>query len=121
MTEPLTFLNGRILPQSQAHLALNDGGFIFGATVTDLCRTFRHRLYRWSDHLARFRRSCVAAYLHVSWSDEEITRWAEELVAHHATMLNATDDLALVLFATPGPVGYYLGQSVVAGEQPTFG
>ena len=39
MTEPLASLNGRLLPQSEAHLALNDAGFVFGATVTDLCRT----------------------------------------------------------------------------------
>jgi branched-chain amino acid aminotransferase len=121
MTEPLAFLNGSLVPQSQAHLALNDGGFIFGATVTDLCRTFRHRLYRWGEHLARFRRSCHAAYLDVPISEDEITRRAEELVAHNATLLDASHDLALVLFATPGPVGFYLGEATAPGDRPTFG
>jgi branched-chain amino acid aminotransferase len=121
MTEPLAFLNGRVVPQSQAHLALNDAGFVFGATITDLCRTFRHRLYRWADHLARFRRSCRSAYLELPFDDATVTQRAEELVAHHAGLIEANADLALVLFATPGPVGYYLGQDVAAGEQPTFG
>ncbi len=121
MTEPLTFLNGRILPQSQAHLALNDAGFVFGATVTDLCRTFRHRLYRWPDHLTRFRRSCESAYLSVPLADAAITERAEALVAHHAGLIDVQDDLALVVFATPGPIGYYLGQEISVGAQPTFG
>ena len=121
MTEPLAFLNGRLLPQSQASLALNDAGFVFGATVTDLCRTFRHRLYRWPEHLARFRRSCQLAYLDVPFDDAAITQQAEELVTHNTTLLDANQDLALVMFATPGPVGFYLGQSIAAGEQPTFG
>lgn len=120
MTEPLAFLNGRLLPQSEASLALNDAGFVFGATVTDLCRTFRHRLYRWADHLSRFRQSCRSAYLDVPRDDDEITRCAEQLVAHNAGLIDANGDLALVLIATPGPIGYYLGQSIYAGEQPTF-
>ncbi len=121
MNEPLAFLNGRFLPQAQASLALNDAGFVFGATVTDLCRTFRHRLYRWPEHLARFRRSCAAAFLEVALDDAAITQMAEELVAHNAALLDANGELALVLFATPGPIGYYLGQATVAGAQPTFG
>lgn len=120
--EPRALLNGRVVPQSQATLALNDAGFVFGATVTDLCRTFHRRLYRWADHLARFRRSCAAAYLDVADSDEQITGWADELVAANAGLLSPGQELALVLFATPGPIGYYLGEPGGAGDAPpTFG
>jgi branched-chain amino acid aminotransferase len=89
--------------------------------VTDLCRTFRHRLYRWPDHLARFRRSCRLAYIDVPFDDAFITQQAEELVGRNASLVDANQDLALVLFATPGPVGYYLGQPTAVEEQPTFG
>src|SRR5437660_26804 len=104
--EPLALINGRLLPQSQATLALNDAGFIFGATVADLCRTFCRVPYRFAEHLARFRRSTAATHIHVPCTDEQITAWANELVAHNAT----DQELAIVLFATPGPIGYYLGQ-----------
>jgi branched-subunit amino acid aminotransferase/4-amino-4-deoxychorismate lyase len=121
MNEPLVYWNGRRLPQSDARLALNDTGFVFGATVTDLCRTFRHRLYRWDDHLARFRRNCRSAYIDHLMSDAEWTQHAAELVAHNAALIGAKDDLALVLIGTPGPVGFYLGEPTKPGEQPTFG
>src|SRR2546426_17466 len=88
-------------------------------TWTVLCRTFRHRLYRWADHLARFREGCKAANLDVVLTDAEIGARAEELVAHNAALIGEKHDLALVLFATPGPIGYYLGQAIGAGEQPT--
>jgi branched-chain amino acid aminotransferase len=120
MTEPLAFLNGTLLPQSEASIALNDAGFVFGATVTDLCRTFRHRLYRWPDHLARFRQSCQLADIGLALSDTEITRRAHELVAHNAALIDADRDLALVLIATPGRIGYYLGQTTEMGVDPTF-
>lgn len=121
MTEPLAFLNGRHISQAHAHIALNDAGFVFGATVTDLCRTFRHRLYRWPEHLARFRQSRRAAHLDVAIDDTIITQSAEELIAHNAGLIDGDGDLALVLFATPGPIGYYLGQSIAPNELPTFG
>ena len=120
MTEPLAFVNGALVPQSDAGLALNDAGFLFGATVTDLCRTFRHRLYRWPDHLARFRQSCRLAYIDVLFTDEVIKRQAHELIARNAQLIDANHDLALVMVATPGPVGYYLGQAGNAGDAPTF-
>jgi branched-chain amino acid aminotransferase len=118
MTEPLAYLNGRLLPQSQAHLTLHDAGFVLGATVTDLCRTYNHRLFRWPDHLRRFRASCEAALVPQPPSDEELTRLAEQIVTHNARLLGPGQDLALVLFATPGPVGYYLGEPGGPGDGP---
>jgi branched-chain amino acid aminotransferase len=146
MTEALAYLNGKFLPQSQASLPLHDAGFVMGATVTDLVRTFHHKLYRWQDHLVRFDQSCRSAHLplistreeitaHTEESVrydlpilnyitmEEITALAEELVRHNAALLTPTQELTVVLFATPGPVSYYVreeGDSL--GNGPfTFG
>jgi branched-subunit amino acid aminotransferase/4-amino-4-deoxychorismate lyase len=116
---PLAYLNGRFLDQHEARLPLNDAGFIWGATVTDLCRTFRHRPFRLGDHLARFRNSCRLARVPLQAADEELTRIAEHLIAHNAALLRPGDDLALVMFATPGPIGYYLGET--GQGPPTLG
>jgi branched-subunit amino acid aminotransferase/4-amino-4-deoxychorismate lyase len=122
MPEPLAYLNGQFVPQGQAHLPLHDASFVFGATVTDLCRTFRHQLYRWPDHLARFRRSCRSTYIKLSENDGELTRLAEQLVANNTALLEPGQELALVVFATPGPVGYYAGQEGGVGDTaPTLG
>jgi branched-subunit amino acid aminotransferase/4-amino-4-deoxychorismate lyase len=43
---------------------------------------------------------------------------AEELVAHNAALLASDDDLILVFFATPGPVGYYGGLPGGLGDGP---
>jgi branched-subunit amino acid aminotransferase/4-amino-4-deoxychorismate lyase len=119
---PLAYLNGRFLAQSEAHLALHDAGFVLGATVTDLVRTFRHCLFRLRDHLRRFRQSCEMAQIPQPRTEQELTRLAGEVVEHNAALLGPDDDLALVMFATPGPVGYYLGEPGGAGDAaPTFG
>jgi branched-chain amino acid aminotransferase len=121
MAEPLAYFRGRLIPASQATLELNDAGFVMGATITDLCRTVRHKLYRWADHLARFRNSSQAAYLNAPLSDADLTRIAEDLVAHNAALLKPEEDLALLLFLTPGPIGYYGGLPGGLGDaSPTF-
>ncbi len=114
--EPLVYLNGRFLPQSEAVLPLHDAGFVMGATVTDLCRTFRFRLFRRAEHLRRFRQSCAAASIPQPLTDEQLTAIAERLIAHNQTLVDAEADLALVVFATPGVVGYYLGEPGGPGD-----
>jgi branched-subunit amino acid aminotransferase/4-amino-4-deoxychorismate lyase len=51
--------------------------------------------------------------------DGELTRIAEDLVAHNAALLGAGEELALVMFATPGPIGYFAGQ--LRDNTPTLG
>src|SRR5262245_49586523 len=102
MNQPLAYLNDRFLAQQEAGLPLHDAGFVMGVTVTDLCRTFRHRLYRLADHLGRFRQSCDLAQVPQPRADAELTALAEQLVAHNATLLPPDQELALVCFATPG-------------------
>jgi branched-chain amino acid aminotransferase len=118
MTEPLAFCNGRFVPQSQAVLPLNDAGFVLGATVTDLCRTFRQSPYRLDDHLARFRASCTAACIPQPVADRELARLAEELLVHNAPLAGPEGELAVVFLATPGPIGYYLGDPGGPGDGP---
>src|SRR4051794_39428849 len=119
VAQPLAYLNGRFLVQGEACLPLHDAGFVWGATVTDLCRTFRHRLFRLPDHLARFRQSCQLARVPQLLTDNELTDLAERLIAHNGALLTAEQELALVLFATPGPIGHYAGLS--GHGPPTLG
>ena len=109
MSVPLAYLCGRFLPAPEASLSIADGGLVSGVSVTDFCRTFAHRLFRWEDHLARFRRDCRACFVAPTASDEELTAVALRLVEHNARLLPNGGELALVSFATPGPLGLYAG------------
>lgn len=120
MSESLAYFNGRMLPQSQAVLPLYDAGLIFGAVATDLVRTFRFRPFRLADHLARFRRSCHAACIPQPVADEEIAEIAQRLVSHNAALFQPTQDLAVVMFATPGPVHHYGGLAAEGEAPPTL-
>lgn len=105
----LAYVNGAFVPAHEATLSIHDAGVVSGATVTDFCRTFRRRLFRWSDHLSRFRRDCAACFVPLSASDDEITAAAQHLIGHNGVLLPDGGELALVTFATPGPLGAYAG------------
>ncbi len=107
----LAYHNGRFLPYSELHIPPHDAGFVFGATVTDFCRTYAHKLFRWPDHLARLRRDTDACSIPLPHSDRDLTTAAETLVRENTKHLAPNDDLALITFATPGPLGYMVGEA----------
>jgi len=112
----LAFSNGRFLPFAEGGLAWNDAGFVGGVTVVDNARTYRHRLFRWNDHLTRFRRDCARCFVPLLATDAELTAIAHTLISHNAT----TDgELQIVTFATPGPLGFYVGSA--ENGPPTLG
>ena len=106
MSGPQAYLNGQFLSFSEASLPLHDAGFVWGATVVDNCRTYGRKLFRWADHLARFRHDCAACYVPLNRTDDELTTAAHSLIAQN----HRGQDLQLVTFATPGPLGQYLGE-----------
>lgn len=114
----VAYLNGRFVPFAEAGLPLHDAGFVSGATVVDNARTYGRKLFRWADHLARFRRDCEACYVPLTATDDELTAIATELVARNGALLPADGEVQVVTFATPGPLGFYVG---AANGPPTLG
>jgi branched-chain amino acid aminotransferase len=109
MSGPLAYLDGKFIPRDEARLTIHDAGLVFGAAVTDFCRTFHQKLFCWPDHLARFRRGCNTCFIPLLLDDEELTSRAWELVEHNARLIEPDQELALITFATPGPFGFYAG------------
>ena len=55
---------------------------VWGATVTDLARTFAGEPFRLGDHLDRFYRSCRYARIQPPLAREEAESVCRELLAH---------------------------------------
>lgn len=102
MSSTIAYLNGRFLPASDIALSLADAGFVSGATVVDNARTYGGRPFRWADHLARFRRDCERCYVPLKLDDAELSRIADELLAHNLPS-SSIGELHVVTAATPGP------------------
>ena len=111
MSEPLVYLNGRMLPASQAGLPLYDAGVVMGASVTEIVRTFNHRPFRLDDHLGRLFHSLRSVRFVIHESKEQLATISRELIAHNAALLPAGGELGLNLFVTAGTVATYAGMA----------
>jgi branched-subunit amino acid aminotransferase/4-amino-4-deoxychorismate lyase len=118
VTEPLVYLNGQLVPFSQARLPIYDAGIVLGATVTDQTRTFQLRPFRLADHIERFFRALRYTRIDTRLSNEDLACIGHELMAHNSKLLDQGDELGLIYFATPGEYRTYAGGS--ARTTPTF-
>ena len=98
----LAFLNGDFVPPESLLVSHADAGFVFGATVTDFCRTYAGTLFRHADHLTRFRHDCAAIGVTLPFSDGELSAAARHLVARNRA---TGEEVAVIAFATPGVPG----------------
>jgi len=57
MTEETIYLNGRLIPRSQATLSPFDHGFLYGHGLFETMRSYDGHIFRLDRHLARLRRS----------------------------------------------------------------
>jgi branched-chain amino acid aminotransferase len=101
--EPVAALNGRLVPLRQACVSVVDDGIVQGATLTERIRTFAQRSYLLEEHLQRLRRSLTSTGIADPSLADELPQIVEAVVAHNSRLLEDWQDLAIVIFVTPGP------------------
>lgn len=111
MSEPLVFLNGKLIPASQASLKIYDAGIVLGATVTEMTRTFRHQPFRLEDHVARLFRSLKYTRMDIGMTPDELVAVSRELLTNNATLIGDNDELGLIHFVTAGEYPTYAGSA----------
>lgn len=101
--EPVAYLNGQLLPASQATIQLYDVGFIQGVTVSEQLRTFQGRLFRLEHHLERLKNSLAIIGVQPKQSFAELSQIATDVAQRNHALLTKGDDLGLAILVTPGP------------------
>lgn len=70
---PMCYLNGEILPLSQAKVGVYDIGILRGFGIYEAMTTYGRRPFMIADHMARFRASTKRLSLTIPASDEQIS------------------------------------------------
>lgn len=118
MTEPIVYLGGKMVPASQAHIAIFDAAIVMGATVTDFLRTFKHEPFKLEEHVARLYRSAKYARIEPPVDEAESIARTRELIEHNAAMVGDQHDLGVVFFMSAGEFKLYAGAAAGAGDMP---
>ncbi len=81
LPDTLCFLDGAVLPLSQARVSVLDRGFIFGDGVYEVVPVYGRRLFRFDEHLARLARNLAKLRIEPPAAREQWLQRARELVA----------------------------------------
>ena len=111
----IVYLNGRFVPEPEAHLSIYDMAIVLGATVTEMTRTFKRTPFRLADHLNRLYRSLRYTRIDIRMTPEELSRVTMKVVEHNAGLLDDGGELGIVHFITGGEFHEYVGS---AGRAP---
>jgi len=116
--ERSVYLNGRMVPESQAVLSIFDIGRLYGATFYESIRTFRHRLFKLEAHLDRLRRSLAYAGLLEALDFSRVEEAVGRVLEANAGLSAPEDDLWICVEVTPG-TGFPMPLSKQAETVPT--
>lgn len=105
---PVAWINGRFIPAGTAALPVSDLG-LHGIAVTEMMRTYDHKLFRPTDHLSRLQSSAQAAMIEAD--TEGLHEICHAVAMRNASFASAASDLGLVAFVTAGGNPTYLGEA----------
>lgn len=111
MTEPKAYLNGAFIPFSEAKLAVTDLGIVYGASVTEMMRTFSHQLFMLDAHLERLLSALEYVCIEPAPSKSDLKQICQSVIEQNSRLLPPAHDLGLTLFITAGHNLPYLGLS----------
>ena len=118
--EPIVYLREEYLPASKAKLNIYDAGIVLGATVTEMLRTFRHKLFKTTEHVQRIARALKYVRFDIGMSPNDLAGIVERVTAHNAALLHPDDELGVVIFITAGEFPIYAGGAAASARlQPT--
>ncbi len=103
--ERTAYLNGRMIPESQASVSIKDRGFTLGDAVFDMARTFNGRVFKLKEHIDRLYTSCKYLRLDPGMTREQMTDLTMEVVESNIPLLGPNED-------------YWVSQRVTRGVEP---
>ncbi|MEX2317755.1 MAG: aminotransferase class IV [Pirellulales bacterium] len=105
MDAPWAYRNGDWIASRELSVAVDDVGFLLGATVTERFRTFRGEVFRLDEHLGRMRHSLEIVGLDAGRIVAEFSKVVPEFVIRNRGHVADDDDWSIIAFATPGVLG----------------
>src|SRR5215470_1387588 len=95
MKERMVYLNGSLVPESQATISVFDRGVQYGDAVYDAARTFGGRSFKLREHIDRLYRSCSYTRMPLRMTADEMEKQTREVLEHNLP-LSGPDGEAMI-------------------------
>ena len=100
--ERMVYLNGDLVPDSQAKVSIHDLGFIMGDAVFDTTRTFGGVIFKLDQHLERFYRSLTYMRIDPGMSQAEMAACTMRVLEANLPMIGDNEDYWITQRVTRG-------------------
>ena len=104
-TERVAYVNGRIVPESEARISFRDYGFAVGDGVFDTARTVGHKPFMFEEHVERLLRSLSYMRIDPGLSRQEFLDATLAVVERNLPLLDEHDDYWVTQWVTRGVRG----------------
>ena len=91
-SERVAYVNGEIVPESQALISIHDRGFLQGYSVFDTTRTFKHKIFKLDEHLNRFYNSLKYARLDPGMDISQMAQITMQVLETNLPLIDDDDD-----------------------------
>ena len=102
MAERTVYLNGEFVLESEAKVSIFDRGFTSGDGIYEATRTFKHKLFRLTDHLDRLYNSLNYCRIDCGVPQDEMDAICNDLVERNLSIIEENDDYSLWHVITRG-------------------
>lgn len=113
----IAYFNGRFVPERDVLVSFRDRGFRYGDAVFDTTRTFGHRVFKLSEHVARLYRSLRYFRLDPGLTPAAMVEITEEVLRRNLPLLEPDEDYWVTQRVSRGVDVSY--QDVFPQEGPT--
>jgi branched-chain amino acid aminotransferase len=103
--ERVVYINGEIVPESDAKVSFRDRGFVSGDAVFDTTRTFGGRIFKLREHLDRFYRSLKYMRLDPGMTRDQMAEVTMRVLNANLPLLEEDDDFWVTQRVTRGVTG----------------
>ena len=100
--QPIGYLNGQWVPQSELRVSVSDDGFRYAATAVERLRTYGRKIFQLPAHLRRWRGTLAAIGIEGTPNDAVIEKLVDELLCKNTPTTDRLGDIGVVIVATPG-------------------
>jgi branched-chain amino acid aminotransferase len=105
MSERVAYVNGQIVPESQATVSIFDRGYMNGVGVFERTRTQSGVMFRLDQHLALLKASLTMTRLDLRMSIGQLKELTEDVLAKNLPLLGPQDDYSVGHYISLGPGG----------------
>jgi len=116
MSQRLVWMNGELVPESEAKISIYDSALMFGDMVFEMTRSFNKVQFKLREHLDRLYSGLKILQIPVRMSIDEMEKACADVMAANDAGFNANDEHRLLIDVSRGALGIYHGVEGIRKE-----